>query len=304
MLIAAAAAYASPDVIKCTGQVVDANSTPLIGVMIIPDGESRGVTSDIDGYFVINAPSEKPLLISFAGYKPVYVKSAEDLGVIRLTSDDASDDYFGESSDLIIDDATFEDEEGSSQSVAALNGANDDIYYSTASYNFSPMYFRYRGYDSQYQTVYINGMEFNDLIRGRFNFSTLLGMTSRAFRNKTTTVGMGAAAYGFGSVGGSVNYNTVTDTYAPGFNGSLAYTNSSYMMRAMATYSTGVNRHGWAFTVSAIGRYAPEGVIEGTFYNSGGLFLSLEKVFNPNNSLTFTAFGGPTQRATAIATYQ
>ena len=304
MLIAAAAAYASPAIIKCTGQVVDQNNTPLIGAVITPEGETRRVTSDLNGYFTIEVPADKPLFISYIGYKSVYVNPAEDLGVIKMISDDASDDYFGESSDLIIDDATFEDEEGSSQSVAALNGANDDIYYSTASYNFSPMYFRYRGYDSQYQTVYINGMEFNDLIRGRFNFSTLLGMTSRAFRNKTTTVGMGAAAYGFGSIGGSVNYNTVTDTYAPGFNGSLAYTNSSYMMRAMATYSTGVTRNGWAFTVSAIGRYAPEGVIEGTFYNSGGLFLSLEKIFNPNNSLTLTAFGGPTQRATAIATYQ
>lgn len=304
MMVAAMAAYASPDAIKCTGKVVDANNAPIKGALIVADGESQGVNSDIDGRFVISAEFDKPLLVSVPGYKPVYVKSAEDLGLIRLTLDDAVDDYFGESSDLIIDDATFENEEESSQSVAALNGANDDIYYSTASYNFSPMYFRYRGYDSQYQTVYINGMEFNDLIRGRFNFSTLLGMTSRAFRNKTTTVGMGASAYGFGSIGGSVNFNTVTDTYSPGFNGSLAYTNSSYMLRGMVTYSTGVNRHGWALTVSAIGRYANEGVIEGTFYNSGGLFLSLEKIFNPNNSLTFTAFGGPTQRATAIATYQ
>lgn len=44
--------------------------------------------------------------------------------------------------------------------------------------------------------------------------------------------------------------------------------------------------------------------MEGTFYNSAGLFLSLEKKFNPFHSLTLTAFGGPTQRATASATYQ
>ena len=37
------------------------------------------------------------------------------------------------------------------------------------------------------------------------------------------------------------------------------------------------NRNGWAFTVSAIGRYAKEGVMDGTFYNSGGLFASIEK---------------------------
>ena len=91
----------------------------------------------------------------------------------------------------------------------------NDVFYKNASYNFSPMYYRFRGLDNAYQTVYINGVAMNDLVRGRFNFSSLLGMTSRAFRNKTTSVGLDAAAYGFGDLGGSVNYNTITDTYAP-----------------------------------------------------------------------------------------
>ncbi len=293
------------------GKVVDSTSgSPVAGATVSLRDKGLSSQTNFNGDFRLEAPAGNNFItvvndgFTSLGLDITVGSGKTDLGELRITPVNAEDDYFGESSDLIIDDATFEDEEGSSQSVAALNGANDDIYYSTASYNFSPMYFRYRGYDSQYQTVYINGMAFNDLIRGRFNFSTLMGMTSRAFRNKTTTVGMGASNYGFGSIGGSVNYNTVTDLYSPGFNGSLAYTNSSYMLRAMATYSTGVSSKGWAFTVSAIGRYADEGVMEGTFYNSGGLFLSLEKMLNPNHSLTFTAFGGPTQRATGLATYQ
>ena len=293
------------------GKVVDSTSgSPVAGATVSLRDKGLSSQTNFNGDFRLEAPAGNNFItvvndgFTSLGLDITVGSGKTDLGELRITPVNAEDDYFGESSDLIIDDATFEDEEGSSQSVAALNGANDDIYYSTASYNFSPMYFRYRGYDSQYQTVYINGMAFNDLIRGRFNFSTLMGMTSRAFRNKTTTVGMGASNYGFGSIGGSVNYNTVTDLYSPGFNGSLAYTNSSYMLRAMATYSTGVSSKGWAFTVSAIGRYADEGVMEGTFYNSGGLFLSVEKMLNPNHSLTFTAFGGPTQRATGLATYQ
>lgn len=293
------------------GKVVSsATGSPVSGATVSLRDKGLSAQTNFNGDFRLEAPTgNEYLTIVRDGYTAMGIdvtvgSGKTDLGVIKLSPVEDEEDYFGETSDMIIDDATFEDEEGASQNVAALNGANDNIYYSTASYNFSPMYFRYRGYDSQYQTVYINGMAFNDLIRGRFNFSTLLGMTSRAFRNRTTTVGMDASNYGFGSFGGSVNYNTVTDTYAPGFNGSVAYTNSNYMLRAMATYSTGVNKHGWALTVSAIGRYADEGEMEGTFYNSGGLFLSLEKVFNPNNSLTLTAFGGPTQRATGIATYQ
>ena len=203
---------------------------------------------------------------------------------------------------MLFDQALLDDEEGSAQSIAALTGASDDVYYNAANYDFQPMRFRIRGYDSKYTETYINGISFNDLARGRFNYSTLGGM-SRAFRDKTTALGLSAANFGFGNIGGATDINTTASHYAPGFNGSVAYTNSNYMLRAMALYSTGLNKNGWAFTMSAIGRYAKEGVIDGTFYNSFGLFASLEKVFNEKHSFNLTAWGAPTQRATNSATY-
>lgn len=300
--------------IKLQGSVVDASTgAPIKGAVVTLHGQELGGLSDATGGFLIPGASigQDFIIISCEGYEPCTIDltlpsvSNFQIGEIKLKKAGVLDgEIFEEFSDMIFDESVLEDEEGTTQNIAALTGANDNIYYSTASYNFGPMYFRFRGYDSQYQSVYLNGIEMNDLLRGRFNFSSLLGMTSRAFRNKTTTVGLDASTYGFGDIGGSVNYNTVTDTYAPGFNGSAAYTNSNYMLRAMLTYSTGLNKDGWAFTISAIGRWANEGVIEGTFYNSAGLFMSLEKKFNPFNSLTLTVFGGPTQRAGASATYQ
>ena len=286
-----------------SGTVVDEEGKPIFGASIITNtGKALG-TTDVDGAFSVNVPQDaKSIIVSFVDHDSKEVKPLSQCGTIRLTSNTAN--YYGDISDLIMDESLLEDEEGNSQGIVALTGANDNIYYNTASYNFGPMYFRYRGYQNEYQTIYMNGVDLNDPIRGRFNFSTLMGLTSRAFRNKTTTVGMDAANYGFGNIGGSTSYNTITDTYAPGFNGSLAYTNSNYYLRAMASYASGVNKHGWAYTIAGIGRYSNEGNVEGTFYNSGGLFLSLEKVFNAKHSLTLTAFGGPTQRATATATYQ
>ena len=130
---------------------------------------------------------------------------------------------------MLFDQAAIEDEEGNSQAVGVLTGASDNVYYNAANYDFSVMRFRLRGYDSYFTTTYINGVPFNDLARGRFNYSTLGGM-NRAFRNRTTSIGMSAATYGFGGIGGSANINTLTDSYAPGFYGSAAYTNSSYML--------------------------------------------------------------------------
>ena len=294
-----------------TGVVVNGVSgSPLSGATVLLRDSNVQASTNFNGQFRIDVPdnAEVILIVSNDGYSDFVQqyqigRGTVNAGEIRLFPS-SNDELFGEIDDLMFDESVLSDDEGAAQSVASLSGASNNIYYNTASYNFGPMYFRYRGLDNQYQSVYINGLRMNDLVRGSFSFSTLLGMTSRAFRNKTTTIGMEASNYAFGDIGGSVNYNTTTDLYAPGFNGSVAFTNSNYMFRGMATYSSGLNAKGWAFTLSAIGRYAKEGVMDGTFYNSGGLFGSIEKRFNEQNSLTLTFFGGPTQRATGRPTVQ
>ncbi len=287
------------------GKVVDASGQPLAGAIVTVKGSSARAATDVEGLYTISVNPGDVLVFTYLGHEPKEVKSTGmPLNVSLNPATNLAGNFLNEAADMVYDENLLEDADDNTQSITALTGSNDDIFYNTASYNFGPMYFRYRGYDSQYQSVYINGVQMNDMIRGRFTFNSLLGMTSRAFRNKTTGVGLAANNYGFGDVGGSVNYNTTTDLYSTGFNGSLAYTNSNYMMRGMMTYSSGLRKNGWAVTLSAIARYAPEGEIEGTFYNSGGLFLSLEKVLNPHNSLVLTAWGGPTQRATASGTYK
>ncbi len=299
---------------KIVGTVVNASTgAPIYGATVSLSKQGN-TTTDANGNFVLRATAGTAdrMLVAFDGYETygvdITVASATtEVGTIRLNPINYDAEMYGDLNDIYADESAMDagdDDDSGRQNIVALTGANDDIYYNTASYNFGPMYFNYRGMRSEYQTIYLNGIEMNDPIRGRFNFSSLLGLTSRAFRNKTSAVGTAVANYGMGGLGGSVNYNTITDTYAPGFNGSLAFTNSNYMFRAMATYSTGLSKNGWAFTISGIGRYSKEGVVDGTFYNSGGLFISLEKVLDKHNSLTLTAFGGPTQRATASATYQ
>lgn len=208
------------------------------------------------------------------------------------------------SDDFIFDEEQIADDEGLIQSVGTIQGATDDVFYQMANYNFSILYYRMRGLEQNWQSVYVNGINFNDPMRGQFSFSSLGGLTSSAFRSKTTDIAMAPAAYGFGSIGGAQNFTTYASDYAPGVRGNISYTNSSYMLRAMLQYSTGVTRNGWAFSASVIGRYAPEGVIEGTWYNSLGYAMSLQKIFNNQHSLNLTTWGAPTQRATAGATTQ
>ena len=294
------------------GTVVDATTgNPVAGAAVMLNEQGTVVITGPAGDFSISNvnPGNDVIVIAAYGYndinQPVAVYNGSDanLGVLKLVGVKSASNAFDETQqEMLFDQNALDDEEGNAQSVGVLTGATDNVYYNAANYNFSVMRFRLRGYDSYLNTTYINGIPFNDLARGRFNYSSLGGM-NRAFRNRTTTMGMGASAYGFGNIGGSSNINTITSSYAAGFNGSLAYTNSSYMFRAMLLYSSGMKKSGWGVTVGAIGRYADEGVTPGTFYNSAGLFLSVEKEFNPHHSLTLTAFGAPTQRATSSATY-
>ncbi|MGN1173748.1 MAG: carboxypeptidase regulatory-like domain-containing protein, partial [Muribaculaceae bacterium] len=311
MLLLAAVFPSLAQTAGLSGRVVDAsNGAPVAGAIVTLMGQDKSVATGPAGDFLISKalPGEVTVTVIASGYSDgittaeLYNGQTVSVGDISLVSE--SDGYYDDQMEMSFDENVLEDEEGTAQSVTALSGAADNIYYNTANYSFSSMFFRQRGMDSQYATTYINGIDMNDPIRGRFNYSSLGGMTSRAFRNRTNTIGLAAAAYGFGGVNGSSNISTITSEYAPGFNGSVAYTNANYMFRGMVTYSTGINKNGWGVTVSAIGRYADEGQIEGTFYNSFGYFISAEKVFNNQHSLTFTTFGSPTQRAGATSTYQ
>lgn len=294
------------------GRVVDAATLrPVVDATVLLLDQGLSEVTDAQGRFSISnaSPGAETLLVAAYGYADNSVGvdlrpgATADLGDILLVVDNPSNAIAqAAQEELLFDQSMLEDEEGNSQSIGALTGASDNVYYSAASYDFSAMRFRIRGYDSQYTDIYINGMRMNDLARGRFNYSSLGGL-NRAFRNRTNTIGLDVSSYGFGDIGGSANISTINSSYAPGFNGSVAYTNANYMLRAMAMYSSGLNEKGWGVTVGGIGRWADEGIIPGTFYNSGGLFIAVEKEINANHSLNLTAWGAPTQRATASPTY-
>lgn len=293
------------------GVVVDAESgMPVSGATVILNNQNIMVTTGPQGDFLIsNATAGTDDMSIFCyGFKDwtqsvnIVANVVEDLGKIKIKPEtSAMKTYTGDN--LLVNESQLEDEEGASQAVGTLAGASDNVYYNAASYDFSIMRFRLRGYESDYTDAYINGVNFNDPARGRFNYSMLGGM-NQAFKRKSIGLGLDATNFSFGQIGGATNINTFAQDYAPGFRGSVAYTNANYYLRGMATYSTGLMKNGWAVTLSAIGRYADEGVVPGSFYNSWGYFLSVDKVFNPQHTLSLTAFGAPTKRAGTSATYQ
>ena len=298
------------------GVVVDArNGLPVEGATVILDNQGIAVTTGRNGDFLIDDAQQgtDQLLVLCYGFKDwtqtvtLINGVVEDLSVIRVEhlSFESAEvmEYRNAVADMALSESQLEDEEGNTQEVALLSGASDNPFYQASSYTFSTARFRIRGYENQKTETYINGIPFNDGIRFSFNYS-MTGGLNQAFRNKTIGMGLEENLYGFGGIGGANNIKTFAADYAPGTRVSLAYTNGNYRWRGMITHATGVNKHGWAMTVSAVARYADEGVYPGSFYNSWGYFLSLQKVFNPRHTLTLTTFGAPTKRAANSAIYE
>lgn len=293
------------------GVLIDfGTKAPVAGVKVSLKNKNISVTSSKDGVFLFKnlSPGADVLSIISANYHPyqqnVLIGKDENinLGNIALIKIQTADRQ--EENIKLFDESDLDDDNvSSSQSSSYLSGASDDVFLNAASYNYSPMRFSIRGYDQSSTTTYINGINFNDQERGRFNYSSLGGLND-AFRNKDVINGIESAPFAFGSLGGETNINTRATAFAAGTKASVAYTNRSYNLRATATHSTGLMNNGWAFTASAVWRWSNEGIIEGTFYNSWGYFLSAEKIINDRHSISLATFGAPTKRAQSAAVTQ
>lgn len=190
----------------------------------------------------------------------------------------------------------LDDDEDVIQGASVSSGSGDDLYLSEVDFLFSSMRFRVRAYENMYQNVYANGVLLNDAERGNFSYGMIGGLND-ATRNRESGTFAGENGFGYGSVRGAVNINMRASQFATGHKASLVGCNRNYLVRGMYTYATGLMDNGWAFAGSASYRWANEGVIEGTFYNSLGYFLSAEKRIGDNHSISIATWGSPTERA-------
>lgn len=189
-----------------------------------------------------------------------------------------------------------EDDDAVQSVMALLSSTDNDIFRSNVGYLFSPMRFKVRALDAKYNDVYVNGVQMNDAETGRFSYGMIGGLND-AVRNQEGIGAFDMNRFTFAPIGGASNINMRASNYATGSKASLSACNRNYVARAMFTHSTGLMPNGWAFTASASYRWAEEGVIEGTFYNSFGYFLSALKKIDDRHTLSLSTWGSPTERA-------
>ena len=197
---------------------------------------------------------------------------------------------------LTFTEAQLGEDDDMSQNVSIIN-SNSNIYASEVGYLFSPMRFRYRAFDQKYNDIYINGTPINDLETGQFRYSWVGGLNQQT-RNMESAMPFEGNRFSMPGMGGSNNYNFRPASMPAGHRLTLSGANRNYTLRGMYTFNSGLNNKGWAFSANVTYRWASEGYVEGTFYNSLSYFFGVEKVFGDGqHSLSLVTWGNPTERA-------
>ncbi len=202
---------------------------------------------------------------------------------------------YSDNADETFSESQLGDNEDASQAVSTISNLRNDPFLSEVGYRFSSMRFHLRAYDNQYNQYYMNGLLLNDAESGRFSYG-LVGGLNDAMRNREGISPFDYNTFGMTTVGGATNTNTRASMYSPGHKLTLSGTNRNYVLRGMYSYATGMMANGWAFAGTIGYRWAKEGVIEGTFYNSFSYFLAAEKRINDQHSISLVTFGAPTER--------
>jgi hypothetical protein len=221
-----------------------------------------------------------------------------------------ADSLFNELKDDVVDNipaVSLDDNDlgdgGSGQSISSVLAASRDPYYNAASFNFSEMRFRIRGYDNDNFSTFLNGIPMDNLDNGFTPFG-LWGGLNDVMRNREVTYGLRYNTFTFGDIGSNTNIDARASAQRKQTSFGYAISNRNYNHRWMLTHSTGLSKKGWAFSFSGSRRYASEGYVPGTYYDGWSYFAAVDKKLNSNHTLSLTVFGAPTENGRQSAAVQ
>ncbi|UUF15721.1 MULTISPECIES: TonB-dependent receptor [Flavobacterium] len=299
VLLSFSFAFAQETVFR--GIVVDAKTqNPLENVVVSIQNSSITKLTSKRGKFELSSPieGEQLLLIHSQDCKDLLLKIHSNFGqIIYLGVLQLEDIYSDEVPAALITllESDLSDDNSSSEMTSGLLQSSKDAFMQASAFNWGQARFRVRGLDSENGTMMLNGMTMNKIYDGRPQWNNWGGLNN-VLRNQEFSVGTAASNYTFGGVLGTQQIFTRASLYRKGAQLTFSGSNTTYSLRGIGTYASGMDIDGWAYVVSAGKRWADEGYFEGTNFNADSFFISVEKKFNNKHSLNFTGFYTPNSR--------
>ena len=278
---------------------------PLSGVSVMIDGV-HVATTDTTGKFSVSGYEPGQYQVTFS------TPDFEDLTLMVRVKElvhDMQQVVMIPSTTIVVDDSAFAELDtdvetmGDNNSMPSSLSASKDLFNNIASYRFSEMRFKSRGYDSQYEEVYLNGIRFNDALTSYGPWSLWSGLND-ATRNQEVASGLGMSDFGVGGVAGTTNINARASQLRKGFRASVVNATQLYRFRVMLSYASGQLDNGWSYGFTLSTRQGGNGYVDGVYYNAYGYFFSAEKAFNNKHRLSATIMAAPTQRGAQQASTQ
>ena len=290
------------------GSVLDGTTgEPIPDVTVTIEGTELSMTTDAKGEFsfLSNVPlGEQMLKIEKIGYEtkryPIVINEGKTVDISGMTMDYDPTDKKDLYTISISDDNLNSEDDGLTDNISGLLQASRDVFLSAAAFDFSATFFRPRGLDNANGKVLINGIEMNKQFNGRPQWGNWGGVND-VQRNQEFTMGMSANDYNFGDLAGTNNIVMRASKYRKGGRISYASANRSYTGRVMASYSSGLVKNGWSYSVLASRRYGDEGFVDGTLYDSNSFFAAVEKRINDKHSINFTGIYAQNRRGRSTA---
>ncbi|WP_370898785.1 carboxypeptidase regulatory-like domain-containing protein [Chryseobacterium gossypii] len=283
--------------------VKDQDGKPLERAEVDLAESSDDLTADKIGYFqfVDLMPGHYLITVSKPNYESKIVEfdvtadeKRKDLGVITLNYNLGTD-----AGVVVIDDSANDTEDGGSamQPTVGLLSSGRDAFQNVSAFELGAYWFRPRGVDNRYEDVVFNGVSMSKNDDGKIDFSNWGGLNDVTRYPYENVDNITPSEYTFGNLGGVMYYNTRASFYRKQTSLAYSFTNRSYMQRALATYSSGLTKDGWAFTFSGSRRWGDRAIIDGVYQDAYAYFGSIEKKFSDRHSINLTGFGSPTYRA-------
>ena len=283
-----------------SGLVLDAKTqNPLSNVVVSIQNSSITELTKPNGKFELHVAlqGQQLLLLRSQGYKDLLLKVSSNLGIVNLGTLQMEESFSDEIPGTLITllESDLSDDNSSSEMTSGLLQSSKDAFMQASAFSWGQARFRIRGLDSENGTMMLNGMTMNKLYDGRPQWSNWGGLND-VLRNQEFSIGAASSDYTFGGILGTQQISTRASLYRKGGRLSFSGSNTSYNWRAIGTYASGMNSHGWAFAISAGKRIGNDGYFDGTNFDAESFFISVEKKLNNKHSLNFTGFYTPGSR--------
>ncbi|MBP6456362.1 MAG: TonB-dependent receptor, partial [Chitinophagaceae bacterium] len=297
-------AFAQTALVK--GKVVDAaNLNPLFeATVLMPEFKILTTTKGDGSFSFSNIPyGSHDIIISYNNGQELTKNISVNSNVVDLAAfeyevvDVKSNTMLADNSAISGEDASSEDENtstSSGQNISSVLSSSNDVFLRAATFGWGGFFFRPRGYENNQNVLFLNGVPMNDLEEGGVFFNSWGGLND-VFRSRSMTYGLAPNDFTFGGLGLNTVLDASASTQRKQTRVTYSLSNRNYRNRLMLTHSSGLNKKGWAYSLSFSKRWSQTAPVPGVFYDAYGYFGAIEKRFK-NQGLSLMMVGAPIRR--------